>query len=217
MDTATGREQQITSPYQLTQHWGSEGRYENASDWSADGKWIVATGARYAGGQGAIALLPLSAAPQAERQARVVTSDARHSLYQATISADDRWIAFRAMSTSDERVSTLHVVARSGGAWIQVTDGSYWDSDPHWSPDGRMIYFISSRGLDTNVWGVRFDPAEGRPVGDVFRVTSVQGPRRVITGASPRHMMDLAVAHNRLVLGIRDVTGGIWILNNVDR
>jgi hypothetical protein len=31
------------------------------------------------------------------------------------------------------------------------------------------------------------------------------------------HMIDLAVARNRLVLGMRDVTGGIWMLDHVDR
>jgi len=29
--------------------------------------------------------------------------------------------------------------------------------------------------------------------------------------------MDMAVAHDRLVLGLVEVTGGIWMLDHVDR
>lgn len=215
MDTATGQEQPITSPYQLTPRWNIEGRYENAADWSADGKWIVATGARYADGRGSIALLPLSAAPKAEKRAQVVTSDASHSLYAATMSADDRWIAFQALSTTDERISTVHVVARTGGTWVPVTDGSAWDSDPRWSPDGRMLYFISSRAGVSNLWGRRFDRAAGRPVGDAFPVTSFNGSRQAIV--MTLHATDMALARNRLVLGLAEVRGGIWVLDYVDR
>ncbi|PYQ51051.1 MAG: hypothetical protein DMF78_14165 [Acidobacteria bacterium] len=216
MNVATGQEQPITSPYKLTERWGVEGRYENASDWSADGKWIVATGERYADGRGSIALLPLSGAPQAERQARIVTSDTCHSLYEAVISPDDRWIAFQALSASDERISTLYAVARSGGTWIQLTEGRYWDSDPHWSPDGSIVYFISSRGGDLNVWGIRFDSSEGTLRSDPFHVTSFQGPRHRIVPFS-HHTIDFAVDRQRLVLVMHDLTGGIWVLDNVDR
>jgi nuclear transport factor 2 (NTF2) superfamily protein len=49
-------------------------------NWSRDGQWIVSAGERYVPGQSAIALLPLFAAPAAERRARVVTSDAWNAM-----------------------------------------------------------------------------------------------------------------------------------------
>ena len=41
-----------------------------------------------------------------------------------------------------------------------------------------MIYFISNRGGYYNVWGTRFDPVNGKPEGEAFRVTNWKVPVR---------------------------------------
>jgi eukaryotic-like serine/threonine-protein kinase len=207
IEIATREEREVTSPRPECS--------EVASHWTADGRWLVTTGKRYVRDRVAIALLPLSAAPRAETEARIVTSDARHDLRQATLSPDERWIAFTATPSADARVSTIFVVSRSGGSWLRVTDGASLDDKPRWSSDGRTIYFVSARGGVLNVWGTHFDPARKTPAGDVFRVTAFEGPRRMIlpSGGS----MDLAITGGALVLPIRDVTGGIWMLEGVDR
>src|SRR6266550_2027550 len=76
--------------------------------------------------------------------------------------------------------SALYVVPAAGGAWTRITDGKHWDDKPRWSPDGKTIYFVSGRGGFFNVWGIHFDPAGGKPIGEPFQVSTFGGPGLII-------------------------------------
>jgi len=165
-------------------------------------------------GHSAIALLPLAAAPAAERRARVVTSDAWNGLWQARLSPDDRWIAFVAAPRTGTSIATVYVVRRSGGEWIQVTPGIDWEDKPRWAPDGRTIYFVSLRGGELNLWGIRFDPTQCRLLVEAFPVTAYTGTTRILANISD---MEIGIARDSLVLSIVDSVGGIWMLEDVDR
>jgi hypothetical protein len=81
---------------------------------------------------------------------------------------------------------------------------------PHWSSDGRAIYFVSRRSSGfLNVWKVRFDPLKGEPLGEPVQVTSYESPAKDIQGMS--------LSADRLVLSIMEVRGSIWVLDGVDR
>lgn len=105
---------------------------------------------------------------------------------------------------------------RSGSIWVRITDNVSGAAKPHWSPDGRAIYFVSTRGTGLyNVWGIRFDPGQGKPVGEPFRVTSFESPVRRIWSALEH--MEIALSRDRLVVPIEEATGSIWVLDEVDR
>ena len=95
-------------------------------------------------------------------------------------------------------------------------------SVPRWSPDGKTIYFYSSRTGFRNVWGINFDPVEGKPAGEPFRVTNFETPGKMLM-ASPllsQHasmLTDLAIGSDQLIVNVTQVSGGVWILDNVDR
>jgi len=161
-----------------------------------------------------ICLFPLAAAPHAETQMRVVTSHPEENLYQVRFSPNDSWISFCAAKDVEAGVSTIYVVPTAGGEWRRVTEGKYFDDKPRWAPDGRKIYFISNRTGFFNVWGIGFDPASGQTVGAPFRVTSFESPAQMIL--TDVRMMQLALAADRLILPIMEVSGGIWILENVE-
>jgi len=144
---------------------------------------------------------------------RVITSNPEYNLFHARLSPDDRWVCFMGQKRGD--ANGIYVVSASGGAWTQITDGKYRDDKAKWSPDGKTIYFISNRGGFCNVWGIRFDPTQGKPVGEPFRVTSFENPGRMIP--PDLGLVDMGITANRLVLPILDVSGSIWILENVDR
>ncbi|MDQ3684259.1 MAG: hypothetical protein M3430_01480, partial [Acidobacteriota bacterium] len=99
--------------------------------------------------------------------------------------------------------------------WRRVTEEKYWADKPRWSPDGKTIYFLSNQGSAFfNVWGARFDPVKGETVGEPFQVTSSGIPSRMI---SPRMWdVEIDLSRERLVLPITEVTGSIWMLDNVD-
>src|SRR5262249_31312926 len=132
--------------------------------WSPDGKWLLAGQADPCGTHEGIWLVPVAAAPHAETAAQKTISDPAYQLYQPNFSPNGRWIVFEAVANSPNPESTLYVVPASGGPWTRVTDSKQWDDKPHWSPDGRTIYFVSGRGGFFNVWGIHFDPASGKTV-----------------------------------------------------
>lgn len=131
------------------------------------------------------------------------------------LSPDQRWISFNALNATGPAGSTIYVVPASGGEWIRITGDRYWDDKPRWSPDGRTIYFISNRTGFFNVWGARFNPANGRPVGEPFRVTDFESPGQMIPPVLA--LTEISLAADRLVLDITEASGNIWILDNVDK
>ncbi len=180
------------------------------SDWSPDGASLLML-------QGTdVWLVPVAAAPHAETAARKIISDPKYDLYQPHFSPNARWIVFGAAANSATIVeTTLYVVPAAGGAWTRITDGKHWDDKPRWSPDGKTIYFVSGRGGFFNVWGIHFDPAGGKPVGEPFRVSAFGGPGLMIPKWIPP--VELSLTENKLVLNMAEVSGGIWVLDNVDR
>lgn len=184
-------------------------------DWSADGRWILGGSYSQNPARRFICLFPLAAAPRAETQMRVVASHPEYNLYQARYSPDGRWISFIAAKAFEAGVSTIYVIPAEGGEWKRVTESKYFDDKPRWSPDGRKIYFISNRTGFFNVWGIGFDSANGQPLGEPFRVTAFENPSQMIL---PDVLtMEMTLAADRLILPIMEVSGGIWILENVER
>jgi Tol biopolymer transport system component len=186
-----------------------------ASDWSSDGKWILASLPPGKTPNVAIWLLPVDAAPAAETQARHVASKPDYNLWQPRFSPDQRWICFLAVPVKDTAVRTLYVMPAAGGEWIPITEGKYHDDKPRWSPDGETIYFMSTRTGFFSLWGIRFDPDQGKPVDKPFLVKAFESPgQRVFQHVGA---MDLGLSEHRFVLPLTQISGNIWVLENVDR
>jgi hypothetical protein len=66
-----------------------------------------------------------------------------------------------------------------------------------------------------NVWGLRFDPTAGKPVGEPFQITSFESPGQIIS--TRISSLELTFDKSRLFLPITQVSGSIWILGDVDR
>ncbi len=209
MPSGGGEERVLTSPRR--QGAGAE----NVSDWTPDGKWVLAATDRGTPDRVELRLVPVSAAPEAETRQRVVASAPGQQLWQAHPSPDGRWIAFIAIKRTDASVSPIYVVPSAGGEWTPITSGRYRDDKPRWSPDGRTIYFVSTRGGFYDVWGIRFDPVRGRPSGEPFRVTAFGNPSQL--GSVRIGDMQISLTADRLVLPITEATGNLWMLENVDR
>ena len=80
------------------------------------------------------------------------------------VSPDGKWVAYDASSIDlpgNVRKSAIYLVPAGGGASRKITDGAKQDEQPDWSPDGRIIAYVSNRqGDPKQVW--LYDVAAGK-------------------------------------------------------
>ena len=204
----TRNEEPITAPSQL---------WRAPTGWSPDGKFLLVMQDNNNTGREEIWQLPVAARPHSEGAVRRIISDPDYHVDDGHYSPDARWIVFLAQRNQPQGLEeTLYVMAANGGPWIRVTDGKQLVLSPQWSPNGRMIYFVSPRGGFFNVWGIRFDPAKGKVVGLPFSVTafnslSLMVPRQITAATG------LSLLQDRLVLPLAQEVGSIWVLDHVDQ
>jgi Tol biopolymer transport system component len=186
-------------------------------DWSPDGEWLLASSTKKEPIQTEIWQLPVPGSAAKGKARRLVVCDKNTTLWQSKFSPDGRWIAFEAeVKEPTVHKSAIYVTPAAGGEpWIAITEGKHWDDKPRWSPDGKIIYFISERKGFFNVWGVHFDPVKGKPVGEPFQITAFDNPRKMVADVMPD--VGLSVAQNRLIVTVSQVSGSIWVLDNVDQ
>jgi Tol biopolymer transport system component/DNA-binding winged helix-turn-helix (wHTH) protein len=187
---------------------------KTVNDWSPDGKDLLIT--QEASDTHAFEIWLLSATPVSggKPASRKIISDPAYDLDQPRISADGQWIVYEAIRDLPTKLeSKLFITRASGGPRTQITDGKHWDDKPRWSPDGKTIYFVSGHKGFYNVWGLRFDPAQGKIIGDVFQVTAFENPALMISQHIPA--VSLSLAQDKLVLTMSQTSGSIWVLDNV--
>jgi dipeptidyl aminopeptidase/acylaminoacyl peptidase len=85
-----------------------------------------------------------------------------HRVAEPQVSPDGKWVAY-AVATPDmeanRNASNIWVVSTEGGAPIQLTQSGH-DTLPAWSPDGKMLAFLSSREGSSQVYMLAMDGGE---------------------------------------------------------
>src|SRR5580765_8914280 len=100
------------------------------------------------------------------------------SVSNPAISPDGRQIVFTRSwvdKVKDERVSNLWIVDVDGTRPRELTSGTWRDSQPVWSPDGKRIAFLSDRD-GTNQLNVMW--ADSGEVGQLTRLEDTPGNLR---------------------------------------
>jgi Tol biopolymer transport system component len=210
-------------------------------DWTPDGAQILAATRVSPAASGGLALWSSSSgSPPASVPLRVVASDPRYNLWQGRFSPDGRWVAFVFVSTDGRQYPGIAITAADpsqgsplgaagqdtsrpdtsrpeGGLpphWRRVAPDQLFVDKPRWSPDGRLLYFISrGPGSRFNVWATRIGPATGTPIEAPFQITHFDRPDLLI---SPEvEQAEMSVCATRLVLTMKKVTGSIWLLDGL--
>jgi Tol biopolymer transport system component/predicted Ser/Thr protein kinase len=142
----------------------SDGGYSPA--WSPDGREIAVVTEQVG--------LPSSRLTTSELWAVNVETGKRrkvsdHDAMQPSWSPDGKRIAFWGLPESSSQ-RDLYTAAADGSqaeinAAVRVTDDPELDWNPVWAPDGKHLYFSSSRGGTFNIWRIPIDQDTGGAAG----------------------------------------------------
>ena len=85
------------------------------------------------------------------------------------LSPDGRTVVF-------DVLGDIYTVPVTGGKATRITSGQPFDAQPHYSPDGKQIVFISDRSQSNNVWIMNADGSNPRAVTRDANNTNFQSP-----------------------------------------
>ena len=83
----------------------------------------------------------------------VAVTEGSRECIDADLSADGEWLVFRTAEAQED----LFVVRNDGADQRQLTNDSFKDRGPAWSPDGKRIAFYSDRSGQYELWSINAD------------------------------------------------------------
>src|ERR1700756_4430717 len=89
-----------------------------------------------------------------------------HRVGSPEISPDGKWVAYTVATPdmgANRNASDIWIVPTGGGEAMQLTQSGH-DSSPAWSPDGKMIAFLSSREGTSQVYVLNMEGGEAHAV-----------------------------------------------------
>jgi Tol biopolymer transport system component/DNA-binding winged helix-turn-helix (wHTH) protein len=185
-------------------------------DWAPDGKSLLVSLGNPDTGQAEVWQIPVESAPAARQKWKMITARVGYDLFQAHFSPDARWITFEGINSSGKNFqSAIYVVPAAGGEWIRVTEGAHWDDKPRWSPDGKLIYFLSEQDGFYNVYKVPFDPEKQKTIAPRSRVTGFHDTSFMVARCIPTVAID--VTRDKLMVTTSQSSGSIWVLDHANR
>ena len=135
-------------------------------------------------------------------------ADPQRAIFQAHPSPDGRWVTV--MYSGEIRVAPVRNGKPAGPSeWkIAVKGGA---DLPRWAPDGNTLYFLSARDSFRCFWAQRLDPKTKDPVGEPFAVQHFHRARRSLRYIQDSGAIGPAVARDRIVFPLAEMTGNVWL------
>ena len=173
-------------------------------NWTPDGKKIL-----YRSGNP----MAFSALEIATGQREMVLAHPKYHVHGVEFSPDGRWLAFH-FAPNPQTPRAIYLAPVHGGKaagedeWIAIMNRPGSQTRPWWSPDGNVVYLLSTAGGKTEVWAQRLEPAAKRPVGEPVRIYSPPSERYSIQTGT---WFGPGVGARNLIFPIYEDTGNIWI------
>jgi eukaryotic-like serine/threonine-protein kinase len=141
-------------------------------------------------------------------------ADADLDLYPRSISADGKWLAFTAHRSAAD--FTIYVVPFAPdrppprAEWIAVLQSPDAHPNPHWSPDGSILYFSSERDGYNCLWAQKLDRTTKKPRDAPFAVQHFHERAAALT--APSFWLPVVMAPNALLVTLEERSGQIWMV-----
>lgn len=186
-------------------------RNSTVTDFSRDGKYAII---RETVSSTDPTTLRLSILEIASGKESVLTQNQKWILSAGKISPDEQWFALHAQNSLTTRqlfvapFRTSSTVNQS--EWIPVTDGTHLDRNPAWSPDGKLIYFLSERDGFRCVWAMPYDAAAKKP-GEPFPVFHAHSPRLSLSFTNDTSLVGLNVTKDGLIFAMQELRSNVWL------
>jgi WD40 repeat protein len=136
----------------------------------------------------------------------------RGSVFRARISPDRRWIAFHVQSEpagATVFIAPIEALPPPESRWIPIAAAPAGNVHPFWSPDGKLLYFVSDRDGFYCVWAQPLD--SGHPVGPAREVLHLHSATRSLAHVRAS-AWGLSLARDRLVYTLGEKSGNLWQL-----
>ena len=86
------------------------------------------------------------------------------------VSPDGSLIAYTVTDTdkaANKRLTQIYLISVDGGESRQLTNEKQSSSTPRWSPDGRLLAFVSARDGESQIWTMDVESGEAKKVSNV--------------------------------------------------
>ena len=130
-------------------------------------------------------------------------------LDEAECSPDEQWIAFSARAPGQERSIYVAPYGRAGG-WRQVDPRPGWSDKPHWSSNGKSLYFYSNADGYRCIWNRALNPASGAPAGPLRPIQHLHNSRLSSMSVS-QPVRTFALTSTRIFLNLAENSASIWM------
>jgi Tol biopolymer transport system component len=142
-------------------------------------------------------------------------SDPRNPFYQGQFSPDGHWVAWQ---TGIGRIQ-LAFLGKTGpipeSERIQISEEGHFADKPRWSPDGNLLYYTSGRDGFICIYAQPLDPETKRPRGELLDIYHSHRAQLSI-GNVGAYMLWIDVAEDKLVFGMNELQGNIWMMDPVE-
>lgn len=135
------------------------------------------------------------------------------SLSDASWSPENEYLVFTAYRSGESKqifaVQFPKTLGKATGKWIPISEPSVWSDRPKWSPNGKAVFYLSTRDGFSCVWGQHFDPRTGKTLGSPFAVMHYHNLRLSPARIAPQ-WFDLSVAGDSIYLNVGEETASLW-------
>lgn len=171
---------------------------------SPDGKWFLSA-------RGERSRSPIALVDAETGQSTVILRHSKFHVFAPRFSADGKWISFTALHSPG--VNEIFIVPMRGATtvseqdWIAVTPRPGNVNQSFWSPDGSLVYYMSTEGSQQFLMARRVDSTH-QPSGDAIRVYEFSGRIR-----PPGRGLAFLAAPGRIIGAMVQYTFNVWLMD----